>query len=205
MAPDPIIQLSALEHHMYCPRQCALIHVEGVWVENRATVEGTRAHRRVDSPGRQSERSRMVVRAVPLYSDRYGLAGRSDGVEIDDNGCIAPVEHKAGVRHGKAADVQLCAQALCLEEMFDCPIPVGYVWYGRTRRKAEVAFDSELRDLTISIIDDVRSNIVNGLLPAPAADDRCKGCQLEPACLPKVVIQHQVIEQYITEEVFGCR
>ena len=153
--PKPVVTLSALEHHMYCPRQCALIYVDGIWIENRATVAGRRAHNRVDTPGSRRERSRVVARAIPLYSDQFGLSGRADGIELLADGSLVPVEHKAGVRHGQTADVQLCAQALCLEEMFDVSIAFGYIWYGGTRHRQRIALDEELRSLTISVINEI--------------------------------------------------
>lgn len=205
MTPDPIIPLSALEHHLYCPRQCALIHVDGIWRENRATVAGSRAHRRVDTPGGRWERSRRVLRAIPLYSDRFGLIGRADGVELYEDGSIAPVEHKSGVRHGQAADVQLCAQALCLEEMFGKPVPCGYVWYGAKRRREAVSLDEALRSLTVSVVDAVRRNIADGTLPPAVADERCRECQLEPVCMPHVVIRPKAVERYVEEDVFTCQ
>ena len=204
MSPEPVVALSALEHHLYCPRQCALIHVDGIWMENRSTIAGVRAHRRVDVPGDRWERSRRVVRAVPLYSDRFGLTGRSDVIEIGDNGALAPVEYKSGNPHGRAADVQLCAQALCLEEMFERPVPVGFVWYGGTRRRQRVLLDTALRTRTSEVIDEVRSNMADGRLPAPVADERCRACQLEAVCMPDVVIGNAAVTRYVEREVLGC-
>ena len=204
MSPEPVVPLSALEHHLYCPRQCALIHVDGIWSENRSTIAGVRAHRSVDVPGDRWERSRRVVRAVPLYSDRFGLIGRADVIEIGDDGALAPVEYKSGSPHGRAADVQLCAQALCLEEMFDRPVQVGFVWYGGTRRRKHVPLDAALRTLTSGVIDEVRSNMAHGRLPAPVADARCRECQLEPVCMPDVVIRSAAVTRYVEHEVFGC-
>lgn len=205
MTREPVVSLSALEHHLYCPRQCALIYVDGIWAENRAIVAGQRAHRRVDLPGARQERTRRVVRAVPLYSDELGLIGRADGIEVADDGTIAPVEHKAGVRHGSAADVQLCAQALCLEEMFDRPVPVGFIWYGGTRRRERVLLDAALRARTRRAIDEVRGHMIAGTLPRPVADERCNECQLRAACMPDVVVRAAAVERYVEREVLGCQ
>lgn len=205
MSVEPVVPLSALEHHLYCPRQCALIHVDGLWAENRATIAGQRAHRRVDLPGGRWERSRRVVRAVPLYSDRFGLTGRADGIEVSDDGGLAPVEHKAGTRHGRAADVQLCAQALCLEEMFDRAVPVGFVWYGATRQRETVPLDAALRALTLDVIEEVRANMVLATLPRPVADERCRECQLRAVCMPDVVIRTETVKRYVEREVLECR
>lgn len=204
MTLEPVVLLSALEHHLYCPRQSALIHVDGLWAENASTVAGTRAHRRVDTaPGRR-ERGRLVLRALPLYSERYGLSGRADGVEVHDDGSLLPVEYKAGGRHGQAAEVQLCAQAFCLEEMTGRAVPVGVVWYGGPRRRNVVDLDSELRTTTLAAIDEVRATLISGVLPPAVADERCRECQLEPACMPHVVVRPNAVVRYIEREVFGC-
>jgi len=121
---EPVVPISAIEHFAYCPRQCALIHCDGVWNDNEHTVGGTRAHRRVDSGEHRRERGRMVLRSIPLWSESLGLSGRADAVEMADN-AVVPVEYKAGVRHGNAADLQLCAQALCLEEMLRSTFLMG--------------------------------------------------------------------------------
>ncbi|MXW23318.1 MAG: Dna2/Cas4 domain-containing protein, partial [Chloroflexi bacterium] len=96
MTPDPVIQISAIEHFVYCPRQCALIHCDGVWSDNAHTVRGARAHRRVDSGEHRQERGRQVLRAIPLWSEELGLSGRADAVEVEDD-AVRPVEYKAGV------------------------------------------------------------------------------------------------------------
>jgi CRISPR-associated exonuclease Cas4 len=204
MTPEPVVLLSALEHHLYCPRQCALIHVDGLWAENASTVAGTRAHRRVDTaPGRQ-ERGRLILRGLPLYSERYGLSGRADAVEVHGDGSLFPVEYKAGVRHGQAADVQLCAQALCLEEMTGQAVPTGLVWYGGPRRRRIVELEDELRTMTITAINQVRANLVEGVLPPAVADDRCRECQLEPVCMPQVVLRPKAVLRYLERQVFAC-
>ena len=106
-----IVPISAIEHFVYCPRQCALIHCDGVWSDNAHTVRGVRAHRRVDSGQHRHERGRKVLRGIPLWSEALGLSGRADVVEIEI-GAVRPVEYKSGVRHGSAADLQLCAHDL---------------------------------------------------------------------------------------------
>jgi CRISPR-associated exonuclease Cas4 len=204
VTPEPVVPLSALEHHLYCPRQCALIHVDGVWAENAHTVAGQRAHRRVDSGTARRERGRRVLRAIPLYSDRYGLSGRADAIEVHDDGSIVPVEYKAGRRHGQAADVQLCAQGFCLEEMTGTPVPFGYVWYGAPRRRLRVDFDDSLRGRTVGIIDEIREVLRSDRLPPAVADRRCTECQLEPYCLPDVVIRPGDLLSYVNREILGC-
>lgn len=204
MTPEPVVLLSALEHHLYCPRQCALIHVDGFWAENAHTVVGTRAHRRVDSGVDRRERGRHVLRGIPLFSEQYGLSGRADAVELYDDGSVVPVEYKAGVRHGRAAEVQLCAQALCLEEMTGRPVPFGFVWYGTPRRRLRVDCRHELRSTTVAVVEEVRATLVSGVLPPAVADERCRECQLEPVCLPGVVADPVAVRRYLEREVLAC-
>lgn len=204
MIPEPTVLLSALEHHLYCPRQCALIHVDGLWMENAHTVSGTRAHRRVDTAPSRQERGHRVLRALPLYSERYGLSGRADAVEEHEDGSWIPVEYKSGVRHGEAADVQLCAQALCLEEMSGRPVGHGFVWYGGPKRRVRVELTAQLRARTLETIEEIRRSLLTGTLPEAVADARCDQCQLEPLCMPHVLIRGQSIQEYVEQEVFGC-
>lgn len=204
MTGRPEVPISALEHHAYCPRQCALIHVDGVWMENAHTVLGRHRHHRVDSAPSRSERGRLVLRGVRLYSEGYGLTGRADAVELLHDGAIIPVEYKGGVRHGDAADIQLCAQALCLEEMTGAEITRGYVWYMSPRRRMRVEFDVALRETTVRTIQAVRTTLRDGTLPGPVADERCAECQLEPVCLPHVVLEAHRVRRFVEEEVLGC-
>lgn len=183
-AEDDLVPISALQHYVYCPRQCALIHVEQVWDENIFTLRGRRAHQRVDAPGRRQRGEAETVRALPLWSDRLGLVGRAD-VVVFAQGRPYPVEHKVGPRRARRADeVQLCAQALCLEEMFACTIPEGALFYGKTRRRREVAFDEALRRETEAVVAATRAVLRQAALPPPAADARCHRCSLVEACMP---------------------
>lgn len=204
MTPEPVVVLSAIEHHLYCPRQCALIHVDGLWAENAHTVIGGRAHRRVDSAADRRERGKAVLRSVQLYSDRYGLSGRSDAIEVHDDGTIVPVEYKSGVRHGEAADVQLCAQALCLEEMMGRTVEFGFVWYGGPRRRLRVEFTDRLKALTLATVEEIRFSLVSGRLAPAVADERCRECQLEPVCLPDVLVRADSVRTYVEREVTRC-
>ena len=204
MSPTPVVSISAIEHHAYCPRQCALIYVDGVWVDNAHTVRGQRIHRRVDTGPARTERGRFSVRGIPLHSDRYGLVGRADLVEIVDDRTVIPVEYKGGRKHGDAAAVQLCAQALCLEEMSGLHIEFGFVWFAGPRRREKVEFDETLRAETLRRVEAIRIMLTTGSLPVPAADERCRECQLEPFCLPDVVIEPRRVVDFMAEEIFGC-
>ena len=204
MSPDaPVIAISAIEHFAYCPRQCALIHCDGVWADNAHTVYGSRAHRRVDSGQHRRERGRMVLRGIPLWSEILGLSGRADAVEMW-SGVVRPVEYKSGTRHGQAADLQLCAQALCLEEMLDVEIPDGDIWYGEPRRRSRVVFTAALRSEVRRVVDEIRRQILAGALPEELNDQRCAACQLLHHCLPGVTSAPQRVSRYVKNVVFEC-
>ena len=198
-----MVAISAIEHHVYCPRQCALIHCDGVWTDNAHTVRGTRAHRRVDSGKHRRERGKRVLRAIPLWSEALGLSGRADAVEIEGEE-VRPVEYKSGIPHGRAADLQLCAQAMCLEEMLGVEIPQGHVWYGGPRRRKRVVFNASLRQQVESAVAAIRSQLLAGTLPSAPNDARCKQCQLRSHCLPELTSAPNKVSQYLAQEVFRC-
>lgn len=203
MTPEPVIPISAIEHFLYCPRQCALIHCDGVWSDNAHTVKGARAHRRVDSGPHRMERGRKVLRGIPLWSESLGLSGRADVVEMDGD-AIRPLEYKSGVRHGVAADFQLCAQAMCLEEMLGVAVTSGGVWYGGARRRVEVEFTGTLRDRVRAVINTIREQLLAGALPDAVDDERCTECQLVHHCLPGVTNAPCRVLRYMSGIVFGC-
>lgn len=192
-----MIQISSLEKYMYCPRQCALIDVEGRWSDNAHTVRGRRGHRTADGGGRRELRGRTVVRGVPLFSELWGLSGRADAIEMDASGTVTPVEYKIGRRHGRAADVQLCAQALCLEEMLDIEVLEGAVWFSATRRREAVAIDDELRRLTAKTIERVSELRRSEHLPLAPNDERCPECQLVAYCLPTLTDGSDRVAGYV--------
>ena len=204
MTVQPVVQIAAIEHYAYCARQCALIYCDGVWAENAHTIKGTRLHRRTDDPAAsRRERGHQMLRAIPLWSERYGLSGRSDVVEVHPSGVVYPVEYKSGVQHGDAADLQLCAQAICLEEMLDVPIAKGAVWYSGTKRRRSVAFTDDLRRRTLEIVGMIRAQLVSGALPSAPNDARCTQCQLRYHCLPEVIARPHRIRRYLTRTLFG--
>lgn len=185
---DDLIPLSALQHLLYCPRQCALIHIERQWAENRFTAEGRLLHERADAGGREKRGAVRVVRAMPLLCRRLGLAGVADVVELHGKEKRPfPVEYKRGKPKAHRADeVQLCAQALCLEEMFGVAIPGGALFYGETRRRTAVAFDHELRRLTEAAAADVRVLLASAVTPPPVyAARKCNACSLIDLCRPQ--------------------
>jgi CRISPR-associated exonuclease Cas4 len=185
---DPI-SLSALQHWCYCPRQCALIHVEQVFAENLYTLRGQAVHRQVDQPGVETRAGLRVERALPIWSDRLGLIGKADLVEFEANGTPYPVEYKHGSRN-KAAwiaacdDLQLAAQAMCLEEMTGKTVPEGALFYASSKRRRAVAIDAGLRQQVEASALAVRALLNAAVLPAPTFDKRCDKCSLHDICQP---------------------
>lgn len=203
MTVEPVVPISAIEHFEYCPRQRVLIHCDGVWSDNAHTVGGKRAHRRVDSGYHRRERGKKVPCSIPLWSEALGLSGREDAVETKDGpGC--PAEYKSGVRHGTAADMQVCAQALCLEEILGVHIPHGFVWYGGLKRRVRVEFTQSLRDHVLDAIIAIRGQILAGELPPAVDDSRCEACQLSDHCLPALTQSPGKVKRYFRDFVFGC-
>lgn len=180
------VPISAIEHYSYCPRQCALIHIEATFEENIFTTRGSLAHERVHSGDDTSSRGVRTLRGVPLWSERHGLRGKADVVEMRESGPY-PIEHKVGGRHGPHADLQLCAQALCLEEMLGGSTPRGAIFYHATRKRHEVLLDGALRERTLRVVADIRSMLRAQKLPVAPNDERCPKCSLINACLPSVV------------------
>jgi CRISPR-associated exonuclease Cas4 len=187
-----IVPISALEHFSYCRRQCALIHVEGCFIDNLWTARGTSAHQRVDAA--VPWRGGRVVRAMSLYSDRLGLTGRADIVVLADDAPPYPVEHKSGaLRSWEHELIQLCAQALCLEEMFGQEVPSGAVYYTASRRRRDVIIDQALREKTLQVIEGTRNLIDSGEVPLERVEPRCRRCSLRPACLPEVISRPRAV------------
>ena len=186
MSEDDFIPISALQHMLYCPRQCALIHIERHWAENRFTAEGRVLHTRVDAGTSESRPGVRVERSVPVRSLRLGLSGVIDVVEIHDGRIPYPIEYKRGRPKAHRADeVQVCAQALCLEEMLETPVPEGALFYGRTRRRKTIAFDSELRTITERVASDTYRMLKAGQTPLAQYEARkCNPCSLKTACQP---------------------
>lgn len=207
MVPDPegeSIPISALQHMLYCPRQCALIHVERQWVENIHTAEGRILHQRVDGGGSESRGDVSIHRRVPIRSVELGVFGYADVVELYDRGRKPrPVEYKRGrpKRH-RADEVQLCAQALCLEEMTGHSVPAGALFYGRDRRRTEVIFDSELRMLTAQTAEQTRRMIASRETPTPVYEPRkCRRCSLKSVCQPEAGSEDGSVSRYLSRVV----
>jgi CRISPR-associated exonuclease Cas4 len=189
------IMLSALEHYSYCPRQCALIHQEQTFSENLFTLRGRAVHKQVDQPEWGVEKGVRVERALPLWSHRLGLVGRADVVEFHGQ-TPYPVEYKHGPRREKEHDdLQLCAQALCLEEMTGQPVLKGAIFHHSSRRRREVEFTSALRDKVEQTVTQVRHMLASRTLPPAVNDTRCTHCSLQESCLPSVVAETNRVSQ----------
>ena len=202
---DDLILLSALQHYIFCPRQCALIHVEQVWSENRLTAEGRIMHERVHEEGRESRGNVRIEHGVPLRSLRLGLSGMADVVEFhrQPDGCWKPfpVEYKRGKPKPDDCDrVQLCAQALCLEEMLKVEIPSGAIFYGKTRHRHDVVFDEALRKETEETAEQVHKLIESGVTPRPVYQSKCDSCSLFESCLPKTIEKTRSVQKYLLRE-----
>ncbi|MBS1791838.1 MAG: CRISPR-associated protein Cas4 [Acidobacteria bacterium] len=180
------VSISALNQFVFCPRRCALMHVEGIWQDNQHTVVGSLLHEHADAPGYETGEGVTVLRALPLHSARHGLAGKADIVELCD-GVPAPVEYKKGKRRRfDNDDIQLCAQGFCLEEMFACEVPVGFIYHAASKRRREVIFDWQLRQETERTIQAVRELLASAKIPPAELKPRCDGCSLRGVCLPEL-------------------
>ena len=184
-----LIPLSALQHWCYCPRQCALIHVEQVFAENLYTLRGQAVHKQVDQPSVETRAGLRVERALPVWNDRLGLIGKADVVEFEADGTPYPVEYKHGARNkafwiAACDDLQLAAQAMCLEEMTGKPVPAGALFYASSKRRRIVKIDAELRARVETAVGAVRGLLDGAVLPAPTFDKRCDKCSLRELCQP---------------------
>jgi len=201
-AEDDFIMISALQHYVYCPRQCALIHVEDAWSENLYTVRGNILHEKVDTDTYETRGAIKTIRGLRIHSFHYGIVGRCDVVEIrrSNNGeAILPVEFKSGKPKENISDkVQLCAQVFCLEEMLKTKIKQGSFFYGKIRRRNTIEIDEELRTQTERIIGSVREIVSAKLIPSAQYEARCRNCSLQSICQPKAMNKKK-IQNYIRE------
>ncbi|WP_323846892.1 CRISPR-associated protein Cas4 [Microbulbifer magnicolonia] len=183
---DELLPISALQHYAYCPRQFALIHVERVWAENRYTAEGRILHERVDSGAAEQRKEVRFERSVMLRSEQLRLSGKLDLLEVHDSERYIPVEYKRGKPKLQDWDrIQVCAQALCLEEMRSIRVEEGAIWYWEVRRRETVALTEEIHEATLAAIESCHTLIERGETPRPTVDEsRCKACSLRDLCRP---------------------
>lgn len=179
--------VSAIEHYSYCPRQCALIHIESIFDENLFTLKGRHLHERPDMPMARAERGVRVLRALPIWSDEYGLRGKADVVELRGETAL-PVEYKVGKDVGAMHAVyQVAAQALCLREMLGCRIEEVAIFYGKQHGRKHYQLTDELVQATLGIARAIRQTQIAMAVPPPVADKRCRRCSLIDACQPFAV------------------
>jgi CRISPR-associated exonuclease Cas4 len=199
-SPEEMLPLSGIQHFLFCRRQWALIHVEQLWQENVLTVDGKILHERADDPFFAENRSGVLLaRAVPVASRSLGLSGVCDVVEFTHSQdgvqlpgrkgtwIAAPVEYKRGKKKQEPSDAaQLCAQAICLEEMLALSIPVGYLYYGQTRRRVAVELNADLRAQVRKAAEEMHDYFRRGYTPKVRAFKGCRACSLADLCLPAV-------------------
>ena len=186
MADIEAISVSALNQYAYCPRRCGLIHQESEFTDNIHTARGNAEHERVDRASHETMRSGARVEyALPVWSDRLGLIGKCDVVEFWPDGTIYPVEYKHGPkRKWLNDDLQLAAQAICLEDMLGRAVPTGAIFHASSRRRREVIITAALRQMVIETTEAIRAMLASNKLPPPVNDARCKECSMKEICQP---------------------
>jgi CRISPR-associated exonuclease Cas4 len=184
---DDPIPISALNHYAYCPRRCALIHVEQIFEENVYTLRGRSLHERVDEPIGEFQEGVRIERALPLWSVQWGLIGKADVVEFRKDS-VVPIEYKSGrLREFDNDELQLCAQGICLEEMTGKPVPLGVIYHHGSRRRREVELTEKLRAEVERAVFEIRKMLTEKMIPPPVNDSRCGHCSLKESCMPAVV------------------
>ena len=198
---EDFLQLSGLQHFAFCRRQWALIHVEQQWRENLRTVEGDLFHRRAhDEQSRERRGDILILRGLPVASPTLGISGKCDVVEFrtDISGVPLrgeeglwvpfPIEYKRGTPKSHRADeLQMCAQAMCLEEMLCCAVPEGALFYGETRRRTLVPFSAELREEVQTMLEEMHQLYRRGHTPKVRRSKSCNACSLQELCLPSLL------------------
>ncbi|MCC9078491.1 CRISPR-associated protein Cas4 [Litorilinea aerophila] len=214
-SPEELLPLSGIQHFLFCRRQWALIHVERQWQENALTAEGRILHTRVDDPSFTEKRKGVIVaRSVPVASTSLGLFGVCDVVEFSESAqgvhlpgyqgtyLPAPVEYKRGKKKLEPSDeAQLCAQALCLEEMLAVSIPVGYLYYGQVRRRVTVELTEALRDRVRRAAQEMHTYFQRGYTPKVKPFKGCKSCSLADICLPRLQGEAMPASAYIRQQI----
>ena len=182
------LPISALQHFVFCPRQCAYIHIEQTWDANYLTAKGDQLHERVHSNESETRGQVRTERGVQVCSARHGIVGKLDLLEIESNPfTVTPVEYKRGKPKISDCDrVQLCAQALCLEEMRNVRISRAALWYWQVRKREWVDLDDNLRATTMQAIAQTRALLDSGELPKAEYKAACKACSFLDRCRPKL-------------------
>ncbi|EKT63591.1 CRISPR-associated protein Cas4 [Providencia burhodogranariea] len=189
MIEDRLIAISALQHYLFCPRQCGLIHLEQIWQENFLTAHGRQLHERVDNGDPETRKGIRFERGISVSAPEIGLTGKLDLLEFDiKNKRYCPVEYKRGKPKATDVDkVQLCAQALCIEEMTQTKVEIGALWYWQTRKRLDVPIDNVLRNKTTLLIGKINIMLLNGKTPEPIYGKHCTACSLNEICQPELI------------------
>jgi CRISPR-associated exonuclease Cas4 len=212
---DELLPLSGIQHFLFCRRQWALIHIEQQWQENALTAEGRIMHKRADDPFFTETRNGVITaRSVPVASYRLGLVGVCDVVEFTESAegvqlpgrvgryVPAPVEYKRGKeKHDHSDEAQLCAQAICLEEMLAVTIPQGFLFYGETHHRVEVEITAELRALVKKMADEMHNYFQSGYTPRVKPSKACRSCSLADVCLPELQDKVMAASRYIRQQI----
>ena len=203
------VPLSALQHYIFCPRQCALNYIEKVWVENYLTASGRILHEKTEEFFREKRKDIVHEFGVELSSKKYGLFGQADVIKYEFMSAkknqlknVSPIEYKRGKKKkDKSDDIQLCAQGLCLEEMTGLKIEKGFIFYFSDRTKIEVAFDEELREETKKCIENVHSLYFEGIVPKAEYKKGCESCSMKEVCFPKSAGRRKSVQRYIGQRL----
>lgn len=207
---DELLPISALQHYIFCPRQCSLIHIEQAWAENRLTAEGRIMHENPHEGRCDKRKDCKITRGLLLYSRELGLSGKADVVEFYRNTATGqwnsfPVEYKRGKPKSDNSDkIQLCAQAMCLEEMLHVQIKTGALFYGITKHRLEVVFNPVLREETKRTAEQLHAFIKAGETPAPAYTSRCRACSFIDSCMPKIIGRGTPVRKYLQENIIDA-
>ena len=207
---DDFLQLSGVQHYFFCRRQWALIHIEGLWAENEKTVDGQFFHKRAhDSAAREKRGDLLIVRGMYIHSRELGLSGQCDIVEFHKNPegislngeeglwLPFPIEYKRGKEKPGDSDLaQLCAQAMCLEEMYCCQIPRGGIYYGERRHRLDVELTVSLRLAVKKAVPEMHSLMKKGYTPKVKTKKSCNSCSLQELCLP-TLMNHESVDAYL--------
>lgn len=214
---DELLPISALQHLLFCERRAALVHIEGLWDDNLFTTEGSLLHERADETSTEVRGDVRIARGLRLRSLRLGLTGKADvvefhcasvgeaGVRLDGVAGLwqpMPVEYKRGaLRKEEGYEVQLCAQALSLEEMLNVGIPAGAIYYGKTRRRLDIAFDEKLRRETEAAVEHLHELLEGHATPHAARGPKCERCSLVDLCLPRATGGQRSAQRYLAKAI----
>mgnify|MGYP000861547540 CR=1 FL=1 len=195
---EDYLLLSGLQHLRFCPRQCAFIHIEQLWTENFFTAQGRVQHEKVHSGSGESRGQVRTERSLRIASSELGLIGQTDAVEFYKNGTVIPVEYKHGSpKHDTTDEVQLCAQAVCLEEMLHCSICEGALFYFKVKKRIPVPLTEELRRETIQLAGQFHQFVAAGVTPPAVYSKKCGSCSFIDTCFPESAGKCKSIDGYI--------